>query len=196
MLSIKAFITAFLSATVLANPVSSDLNKCSIYTSSTNSVLNVTRFDGSSTSSDKNSRAFHIVSNKLAKGDLQVYAYFDPKSRSVIKELTIVHMFAFGDQYVKAFMKDGAPDVIQTIKYDGKVSETTKQGTFDVLDGFVKYTVANSMEAVTINFIIDNNIFIDVLIGEPNARGTPVLTLKQSRAYDHSPMPPWGDCVY
>ena len=97
---------------------------------------------------------------------------------------------------MKAFIKDRAPNVVQTIEYDGKVAETTKQGTFDVLDGLVKYTVTNSTQAFAINFIIDDNIFIDVLIGEPNVRGTPVLTLKQSRAYDHSPVPPSGDCVF
>lgn len=98
---------------------------------------------------------------------------------------------------ITSFLPNKNPNVVQVVGFDGVLKTTDQQGQFSVLNGAVSYTVVDSMEATSIYFVIDKLVTLKVVVGEPNARGEPVITLDQTHiTVDDLRYEPFGLCTY
>ena len=196
MVSIKALIASTLFASVLGKPVANFNEECTIYATWHNDDVNILRFDDTFLKYGATDGPVTIIGDDLGdKGGFQLLATFDKDIPSVVNRLTLWHFFNETSGYVTALDND-FQDLVKILDLDGKETVTNTQGTFSALDGLVKYTVENSMQTVKITFVVNDDIVIDTLVGEPNEHGTPVLKVRQSSKYQQSAhYKPFGLCA-
>ena len=185
MIEILALITWLLSATVLGNPVD-DFHQCTLRATSNSDVVQVGRFDGSALQYDVNQGTLSIIGDDLGGRRLiNAYAIFDRHSPYVLDTLSISYFINFTEAHVKAYYYPHGFDMVSTIDFDSNVTETLSDGSFNVLGGMVKYAVNSGSEDHSINFVINENIFIDVLVASSGPNAGFSINIKQSSVYDH-----------
>ena len=183
MVSIKALIASTLFASALAFPFGPKTVQCTIR--SENNVVTIDKFDGKTVKLPKYREDLRmIVSNKLPhKETFQLLANFDKNTPNLIHDFHLIH-FAAGDSqaHVSAFMV-GSPELfVETVEFDGSSSKTTTTGDFSVLNGFVKYSVNETQDATIINFVVNDDTYIDVSVGKNATIGT-IIKLNEPYKY-------------
>ena len=197
MISIIAVINAFLSATVLANPVATDIHECTIQAPRFSSSVSIKAFNGSQYQSPANKNLGHeLLWDDLAeKGQLQVSALFEANSSRVVPQISFMRYFGNEYESVDAFWMNSTL-IVRTSYSSGMNDATTEVGTYNVLNNFVTYIVKKNADETTVSFIINGDIFIDVLEWQFVPGGKPVIRIKQSTRYDHAAgFKPFGLCT-
>ena len=126
----------------------------------------------------------HVIVNDLGdKGLLDVLSYFETWDRFGIRHFTLVHTLEGKKAMVRVVPRE-SQFVVNTTEFDGSSSQTTSPGTFSALDGLVEYTVIRTYEEHSIHFVVNGDIFIELILWEVFPTLRPTIHLKQSTIYD------------
>ena len=197
MFSIIAVITALLSTTAIGGPVSADVHECTIYAPKSSDYSNYTTFDGYKYQLPSNPHLVRklIVTDLGDKGMFNLRAKFDYNAGSRVLQALALEIYkpAYGSVIAEPKL---IGDVVTTSEFDGSSTEHSGFGTYTALNGTVKYTLHTSLTEATMNFVVNDDIFIDVIQWELFPSGRPTITLKQPAYYDLEPRnKPHGQCV-
>ena len=198
MVSIKALIASTLFASAIGGPVSAGVHECTILSPTSNYYSNYTTFKGFKYQLPANPHLTRdlLITDLGDKGKFQLRAKFDSTDKiNSLQALTLVQVFPGKEAKVVAVPKL-LSDVVTTTEFDGSTSQHANYGEYSVLNGLVKYTLSFSLSESTMSFVVNDDIFIDVIQWEMFPSGKPTITVKQPAYYDLEPRTkPFGECV-